>query len=453
MADWIVVGVGITLGVTAFLLMLAAARDAGPRRSERDEWPRLWPALVCLGLLATLAIVWNVPAGRRAIISSRVNALAISFVLSVVGTMAAYAVYRLVTIWDRRKAIEPIVIGQVAAVTRQQLPMATAVSLAADSERGTERAILHRISVLLAQGLPLSEAVRLGYPNCSGLTLSLIAAGEKAGQLPAALDQAEQVLAERNRWSEPMDGSLIPYLCVLILTTGFIVSGIMVAVVPKFKEIFKDFGTQLPGITVALIDVSDWFVSGTPPGWFILAPLLILAPVILYLSLRPRRADAPLLASRLADWFRWNTPGLRVMERGQSTARVLQTIRIGLRSGMTLDQAAWLAADIDVNTQLRPRVRRFAELLRQGTRPGRAAEQAELGGIVSLALAAGQRSHNLDAALRYAIDYNESLSSRAWLLLRNLAWPIMTLTMATVVGFVVVSLFTPLVALINSCMV
>ena len=38
----------------------------------------------------------------------------------------------------------------------------------------------------------------------------------------------------------------------------------MVAVVPKFKDIFKDFGATLPAITTMLINFSDWFVSGSP---------------------------------------------------------------------------------------------------------------------------------------------------------------------------------------------
>ena len=56
----------------------------------------------------------------------------------------------------------------------------------------------------------------------------------------------------------------------------------------------------------------------------------------------------------------------------------------------------------------------------------------------------------MDAALRYAADYHEAVMSRCWIVMQNLAWPVTTLAVATVVGFVVVAMFLPLVTLINS---
>ncbi len=347
----------------------------------------------------------------------------------------------------RRRLLERIVVGQISAVVRQNLPLATGLALAADSERGWVQTHLWRISKLLAQGLPLSEAMRLGFPDCSSLVVSLVAAGERAGQLPAALEQAEQYLIERARRKERLDVSVWPYLGGVLAMMIMMVAGIMIAVVPKFKEIFMDFGAELPGMTVMLISISDWFVQGKPPGWLV---LLIPIPIIVYASLRPRRFPDIGSMSRLADWIRWRLPGLRRMEFGQGMSVMLRLMRLAVRSGMNLEPAARLATDVDVNTQLRGRMTRFADSLAKGMNVGEAGTAAGLGSVATTALASGQRAGDMDAALRYAADYHEAIVSRWWIMLSRVAWPISTLALATVVGFVILSLFMPLIALINS---
>jgi general secretion pathway protein F len=138
------------------------------------------------------------------------------------------------------------------------------------------------------------------------------------------------------------------------------------------------------------------------------------------------------------------------MQFASGMAQVLRTIGLGVRAGLDLESSVRLATEIDVNDQLRPRVRRFAELLASGTNVRTAAEKAELGEVTAVALAGGQRSGNFQAGLRFAADYHDALLSRFLLFVRTLSWPVGTLIMASLIGFVVVALFEPLVHLINS---
>ena len=355
----------------------------------------------------------------------------------------------LATVRARSRFVERIVVGQIATVVRQNLPLATGLALAADSETGWPRTHLLRISKLLAQGLTLSEAMRVGFPDCPSLVLSLVAAGEKAGQLPAALDQAEDHLVERARRRDEFDTSVWPYPAILLAFMCLTVAGIMVAVIPKFKEIFADFGVELPAMTRLLMSISEWFVSGTPPGW-----ILVLIPVVIVACfwLRRRRYPDLQLRSRIADWIRWHVPGFRRAVFGQGMSVMLRLMRHAVRSGMNLAPAARLAAGVDVNACLRRRMTHFADLLARGMDVGQASDAAGLGRVATTALAAGQRAGNMDAALRYAADYHDAIVSRWWIVLKRLAWPLSTLVMASIVGFVVLALFTPLVTLINCVM-
>ena len=345
----------------------------------------------------------------------------------------------------RRPAVERIVVGQIAGVLRQNLPLSMALSLAGDSEQGMARTCLKRISKLLSQGASLSEAMQLGYRECSSLVISLVAAGEKAGQLPAALEQAEQYLNRKARWRRLFDVPLWIYIALVLTTAGFMVSGIMVAVVPKFKVIFADFGTTLPRHTVALISISAWFVTGTPPGWV----LICLVPVI-WIVLRLWKVQNRPLTSRIGEFVRASLPGVRRVEFGRGMAEMLRLMRTAVASGMDLAAAARLSSSLGVNGYLRDRMRHFSELLEAGSDPADACRASELGPVLSTALAAGTRSGNMDAALRYAADYHGALVTRWWIMINSFAWPCCTVGLGVIVAFVVRALFEPLVELIRS---
>ncbi|HOA75653.1 MAG TPA: type II secretion system F family protein [Phycisphaerae bacterium] len=392
------------------------------------------------------AVLNSVGAGLLA--DAFLSALIVTVTLALL-VVGLYIAYRLSTVWVSRETTERIVISQIATVVRQHLPLATGLALAADSERGWTRVHLHRISRLLAQGLSLSEAVRSGFPDCSPVPFSLIRAGEQSGQLPAALEQAEEYLFERERQRSSDDVSVWVYLLIVGGFAAMVVSGIMIAVMPKYREIFKDYGVMLPRETIVLVGISE-YVTDYP--LVAMLPLLAIA-MALYFNLRPRRIPNPTFSSRVADWIRWHTPAWGRVEFGRGMQVVLQAMRLGIRSGMGLERAARIAGQVDVNTQLSARVQQFADLIDRGTGIREAARRAELGEVTGVALAGGQRGNDLDAALRYAADYHGAIASRCWILLRNLAWPTWTLIMGVMVGFVVLALFLPLVTLINSvCM-
>jgi type II secretory pathway component PulF len=105
---------------------------------------------------------------------------------------------------------------------------------------------------------------------------------------------------------------------------------------------------------------------------------------------------------------------------------------------------------MDANSLLRPRMTRLADLLEQGRDAREAARTARLGEVTGIALAAGHRTGNMEAALRYAEEYHQALVARLWMALTGLMWPVCTLILATIVGFVVLGLFLPLVHLINA---
>ncbi|MHC4089768.1 MAG: type II secretion system F family protein [Planctomycetota bacterium] len=347
-------------------------------------------------------------------------------------------------------------VGHLSTITNLNLPLPEALQTAGSSERGLLGQALGQMAVHTAAGRPLANALRSAHPGCSPLVVSVIAAGERCGQLPRALADVQQALTDqlhKATTGRRESGRYWLYPCVLALITLCIVMGIMITVVPKFEEIFQDFDVQLPGVTLALIDIANWFVAGAPPGWLllVLVPLVCMVAVAgLALALRDPKTT---MSQTITDGCRW-IPGLtRPIAFGQGMSAAIRVVDMGLAAGMTLQRAAGLAATLDLNRSLRRRWLHFVKLIDTGTPTPEAVEQAGLGNVFAWACRTIARG-NADVAvvLRHAADYHRAIADRWWRALTGMVWPPVICLLGCMVGFVVLALYMPLVALINSVM-
>jgi type II secretory pathway component PulF len=341
------------------------------------------------------------------------------------------------------------VLGQIGTVVQQDLPLARALAIAADYERRRAHRILKQISQFLSQGLPLSAAVERGCPDCPGVIRTLIDAGEQAGQLPAAVEQARAWLNRRDDQRIRFAPAVLTYVFILLTCLLIVSSMVLVLIVPKLRMIFNDFNVQLPRKMAFFVEHGPILLQGL--GALIIG-MIAVAVVALYVRFRPRHVPVPGVLSQMADEVRWRIPGWRRVEFAEGMTVMLRTLRFGIGAGLPLERAAELAAGLDVNVHLRLRMTRFARLLAEGQTARGAARDARLGQVAAIALAAGERGGDLDPALRYAADYYEALVSRWWIALSSLAVPLTTLAMGILIGTTIYTFFQPLVALINSVM-
>lgn len=346
------------------------------------------------------------------------------------------------------------IVGHLAAITEMNLPVATALRIASRGNRGGERRALRKMTDLLTLSTSLAEALRQSVPNCPPMVVSLIAAGERSGQLPRALRLAEDLLDEQLKRTQTYSlRAYWAYPVAVLLSTFVIFYGIMYFVIPKFEDIFTDFDATLPESTQSLIGLANWFLHGTLPGWVWLLGLILLGALILLVHMIPPSGGFLRFLERVRDRVRWLLPFTRQVDWGHGMAAACGVLEMGLTAGLPLDRAARLASDLRINRVVRGRLEEFTALLAGGAPAVRAARQAQLGAICVAAIAAVSRGEDPRTVLGHAADYYRAVANRWWHAMAKLLWPLVTVVMGTVVGYVVVALFLPLVALIDSVMV
>src|SRR5205085_10420003 len=118
-------------------------------------------------------------------------------------------------------------------------------------------------------GSPLAAAFRKYPLYFDALFCNLVGAGEQAGILESLLDRLatykEKTLAIKSKIKAAL------FYPIAIIAVAFIITAvIMIFVIPAFKQVFTNFGADLPGPTLFVMAISDTFVA----YWFIIFPVI-----------------------------------------------------------------------------------------------------------------------------------------------------------------------------------
>ncbi|WP_284618987.1 type II secretion system F family protein [Aquabacterium humicola] len=130
--------------------------------------------------------------------------------------------------------------------------------------------LLNDIRTDVETGTSLSAAFRRHPMYFDALYCNLVEAGEAGGILEALLDRLaiyqEKIMALKSKIK-----SALMYPISVIVVAFIVLTVIMIKVIPAFKDVFKSFGADLPAPTLAVIAMSEFFVS----YWYIIFGVMI----------------------------------------------------------------------------------------------------------------------------------------------------------------------------------
>lgn len=334
---------------------------------------------------------------------------------------------------------------QLSTLQDAGLPILRSLRILEQQQKpGMLRLILRNVADDIEGGSTLSEAMARQPKAFDRLYCNMVAAGESGGVLDVILQRLADFMEKAQRLKRKVIGAMI-YPSVVISFAVLIVAGIMVAVVPKFKEIFKDFGTELPSMTLMLMGVSEWFVSGTPPGWV----LLLFSPLGFFLLMKLLKQSQS--GRYFVDALKLKIPILGTILAKSSVARFTRTLGTLLAAGVPILEAINITKDTSGNEVYARALASVHDEIREGesfANPLRAAKICD--SIVVNMIDVGEETGDLDKMLmKIADNYDEEVETLVDSLVSMLE-PVMVVVLGGIVGFIVIALFLPLVHLINS---
>lgn len=329
---------------------------------------------------------------------------------------------------------------QLATLVQAAMPLEECLRAVAEQcEKNRLKSLMLAVRTQVLEGHTLADSLRV-YPLVfDELFCAMVAAGEKAGHLDAVLSR----LADYTEQRQYMKGKLLQamiYPLVLTVVAIGVIAILLASVVPKVVAQFDHLGQALPNSTQLLIALSD---GVRDYGLWLVGALLVLGVLVQRLLRQP------------ALHLRWDRLWLRLpllgkVSRGLNTARFARTLSILSSSSVPLLEGMQIAASVASNRYVRSQILTAAERVREGSSLRAALGSSGLFPPMMLhMIASGERSGELEPMLLRAADNQDREFEALVTLALGIFEPLLIVSMAGVVLFIVVAILQPMLQLNN----
>ncbi len=425
----------------------------GGQRSNTDQWKRVAPRSILDRLVNSLLPMRDAESGTTMIVllSWAAGLLSVAFCLAAVielgflwiivpldlACLGMLFLVELMLWWNRQGHQQMVRLWQIYLAVHSGRPLAGEVQLLSDFAWGRERQKLLDVCDDLEAGGAVEDAF-LRPMVLSNLEGAQVALGLKAGRLPEVL---REMLQQRTARSSELQGlqdriSSTLYLWLLLMVLIDIVGFIMYWIIPKFKKIFDDYGTELPSATKVLIGAADGVVSYWYLGFPVLLCVLTGHTVV---SLLPFARSFP----RIRVWFARVWPRICIPD-------ILRSLALAAEARLPLETALVPFVRRQFQIPLHSRLIRVQEAVREGGDCWiELADERLLTAAEAALLRSAQTAGNLPWALRTLGQRVEQRWYFRLLFCLEFVQPALLIAVACVVGLIMIAFFLPLVKLIN----
>jgi len=337
---------------------------------------------------------------------------------------------------------------QLSTLQDAGLPILRSIQILTDQQKpGLLKNSLRGVYDDVSGGATLSDAMAR-YPKAfDKLYTKMIAAGEVGGVLDLILQRLAEFMEKAAKLKKKIIGAMI-YPAVVISVAALIVAAIMIFIVPKFEKIFDDFDTELPALTVMLMESSRW-LGGSRPGQVIPGAVwMLFTPFIAFFGVKFIRKTQ--LGKVVLDQMFLFIPVAGGLGSKGTIARFTRTLGTLINAGVPILDALIITRDTTGNEVYRRALTSVHDSVRKGdsfAEPLRKSRVCD--GLVVNMIDVGEETGDLDKMLlKIADNYDEEVDVMVAALV-SLLEPLMVVVLGGIVGFIVLALFLPLVKLIT----
>lgn len=298
----------------------------------------------------------------------------------------------------------------------------------------TLKAALEEVSIKISQGVSLSVAMKEHETVFPKILINMVEAGELTGGLDIALKRMATYFSDQNKINNRVKGAMI-YPIILLSMTLIVFVGLMIFLIPMFVELFESSGTNLPGITRALINLSN---AMTTYWYFFLAGAIgVVYGIRLFLAWEKGR--------RWFDMCKLTLPLVRGPIKQLVTARFTRTLSTLLSSGIQLVNAMNSAAETVNNVVAEADIQIAAEDIKKGVSLAAQLEKIPYFPLMMTSMVRiGEESGELDDMLQKTAEFYDEEAEAAIKKLTTFIEPLALVVVGIVVGVVLIAMYLPM---------
>ncbi len=325
---------------------------------------------------------------------------------------------------------------QLATMMKAGVPLIQSFDIVARGSSNPKMTrLLNDIRADVETGTSLSSAFRKHPLYFDSLYCNLVEAGEAGGILEALLDRLaiyqEKTMAIRNKIK-----SALIYPVAVLVVAFVVVAVIMIFVIPAFKEVFTSFGADLPAPTLAVIAMSEFFVS----YWYLIFGGLGFGTYFFLESWKrsPRMQKA-------MDRLLLRVPVFGDLVNKSSIARWTRTLSTMFAAGVPLVEALDSVGGASGNAVFAEATEQIQKDVSTGSALTTSMQTTGVFPTMVIQMCAiGEESGALDQMLGKAAEFYEDEVDEAVKGLSSLMEPFIIVILGTLIGGIVVSMYLPI---------
>jgi type IV pilus assembly protein PilC len=348
-----------------------------------------------------------------------------------------------ISVQDIEAALSPVSVRDKAIFSRQFAAMVNAGvamvrCLSILGEQCTNprmKKSLRAISLEVQQGVNLSDAMRK-HPDCfDNLYISMVEAGEVGGVLDEVLNRLAKVLEDMARLKNQVKGAMAYPIAVGILACIVFV-GMTVFLIPVFANIFKGLGTELPGLTLFMLDVSNILTS-----WRAIIPVIVIVGTVIAFRTYYKTKNGRVTIDRIL----LKMPILGDLNEKSAVARFCRIFGTLTRSGVPILKSLDIVRDTSGNQVIANAIEKSKQDVQQGGMLSLALQRERVFPPLAIQMISiGEETGELDSMMMKVADFYEDEVEQAVKALTSVLEPIMMVFLAGMVAVILLSMYLPM---------
>ena len=325
---------------------------------------------------------------------------------------------------------------QLATMLKSGVPLLQAFDIVAKGHGNPAMAkLIYDVRGEVETGSSLKQAFEKHPLHFDALYCNLIGAGEQAGILDTVLDRLasyrEKILAIKSKIK-----AALFYPLAIVVVAFVITAVIMIFVIPAFKQVFSNFGADLPGLTLIVIAISDTFVE----YWYIIFGAI--GGTLYGFFYAWKRSEKVQIAM---DRILLRVPVFGDLIRKSAIARWTRTLSTTFAAGVPLVEALESVGGAAGNYEYLMATKKIQGEVATGSSLNAAMMGTDIfPNMVIQMVAIGEEAGSLDTMLSKVADYFEQEVDDAVEALSSLMEPMIMVVLGTLIGGLVIAMYLPI---------
>ena len=325
---------------------------------------------------------------------------------------------------------------QLSTYIKSGIPLTDSINILENQTKDKKKKdIFKKILYELNTGANFSEALARQGRTFPKLLINMLKTSELTGNLTEALDDMASYYktADSNR---KQIISALTYASDVLAISIAVLTFLLIFIVPKFQSIFASLGSDLPGITVFLINASDFLQSNIIKLVLALAATIVIV-IFMYKNVKKFRY--------IVQWLLMHIPVIKDVLIYNEIVMFTKTFSSLIRHDVFITDSIEMLGKVTNNEIFKSIIKEAVTNLSVGAGLSKAFENKwAFPRVAYEMLVTGEKTGRLGMMMENVAVYYEDEQKNLVQRLKSLIEPVMIVALAGIVGVILMAIFIPM---------